>query len=198
MMSRSHVLTIAAVLALLVSLGMQGCLFGGGGGDTGGDEGGGAPSGEAMGGGAPPAGGEETPPPGEMMGGGEEAPPAGGEEGAPPAGMMGGAPEGGEMPMGGEGMGEQETAGAAPSGGGTASAALQAKHAGDWGSARAQCEQALAANPDDAEAHRILGWILADDDPKGAIEHFNAYLQSGAQGPQADEVKAAVERLKQR
>lgn len=174
MRSRSYLLTVLAVFALLAVLGVQGCLFGGGGGgEEGGEE---TPSGEE---GAPS--GEGGAPAGEMMGGGEAAP-AGGE-GAPPAG--------GEAPM--EGGGEAPMGGAPASG--AAAEALQAKHAGDWNAARAKCEEALAANPDDAEAHRIMGWILADTDPAGATQHLNAYLGSGAQGPQADEVKAALERL---
>ena len=184
MRSRSYVLTVLAVLALLVALGMQGCLFGGGGEEAGGE----TPSGEE----GTPAGGEEGAPAGETMGGGEAPAPEG--EGAPPSEMMGGdagaPPEGGgEMPMGGEApMGEA-------AGGGATDEALQTKRAGDWDAAQQQLEQILAANPNDAEAHRILGWILVDDSPAEATQHFNAYLQSGAQGEKAEEVKAALERL---
>ncbi len=158
MMARKYLLTVLAILAMLVVLSLQGCLFGGGGG---GEESGGAPDE-----GADPA--------------------AGGEMG------MGG----GEMPM--EGTGDEMGMGgemAAPTAGGDSAAAKQAKHAGDWSSARAQCETILAANANDAEAHRILAWILADTDAAGAIEHFNAYLASGAEGNDADEAQAAIERL---
>lgn len=182
-MTRLHayLCIVLLVLALLAVLGLPGCLFGGGGG--GGEESGETPSGETA---APPAEGGGGAPSGEMMGG---VPPAGGEaapapaEGAAPAQTMGGAPP------------AQAAAGGGPATGGAAAEALAAKHAGDWKKARAKCQEALAANPNDAEAHRILGWILADTDRAGATEHFNAYLNSGAQGPQAEEVKAALERL---
>ena len=167
MMRRSYALMVLAIFAVLVTVSLQGCLFGGGASDeaAGGGEEGAAPGGEMPGGG--------------MMGGGEGA-----------------ADAGGEMPMEGtdEGMGMGgETA--APAAGGGGAAALNVKHSGDWSGATAQCNSALAANADDAEAHRVLAWILADTDAAGAIEHFNAYLASGAEGSDADEAKAAIERL---
>lgn len=179
MMRRSYVLMVLAIFALLVTVSLQGCLFGGGGGDeaSGGDEAGGE--------GAAPADAG-----GEMMGGGEM--PGGGAPGgeAPGGEMMGG----GEMPSEDMGMGGEEMGGAPAAASGGA-AALSVKRSGAWGAAAAQCETALAANADDAEAHRVLAWILADTDAAGAIEHFNAYLDSGAEGPDADEAKAAIERL---
>jgi len=130
-----------------------------------------------MGGGAPA--GEA--PAGEAPGG---APPAG----EMPAGEMPGAAPGGEM----GGMG-------APAGGGATAEVLETKHAGDWAAARAQLEQILAANPSDAEAHRILAWILADREPQAAIEHFNKFLESGAGSDQQKaDAQAAVERLQAR
>lgn len=180
MMKRSYVLMVLAIFAVLVTVSLQGCLFGGGGEEASGEGEGGAPAeGEMMGGGEQPGGGA---PGGGMPGEGEM-------EGAD-AGM------GGEMPMEGtdEGMGMGDEM-AAPAASGAGAAALGVKHGGDWGAAASQCEAALAANADDAEAHRVLAWILADTDAAGAIEHFNAYLASGATGADADEAKAAIERL---
>ena len=52
MMRRSYVLMVLAIFALLITVSLQGCLFGGGGGDeaSGGDEAGGEAGGEMMGG----------------------------------------------------------------------------------------------------------------------------------------------------
>jgi hypothetical protein len=166
MMRRSYILTVLAIFALLITVSLQGCLFGGGGGD------------EASGGGEAGDGAAPADAGGEMMGGGAEG-------GAPAAD--------GEMDMG---MGGEEMGGVPAAASGAAAAALNVKHSDDWSGAAAQCEAALAANPDDAEAHRVLAWILADTDAAGAIEHFNAYLASGAEGSDADEAKAAIERLK--
>ena len=187
MKAQSYVAMVLAMAALLVVLGIQGCLFGGGGG--GGEQGGeGATTPE---GGAPAAGAPE--------GGAPEGGPPAGE--APGGGMMGGAPAG-EAPAGGAPAGEAPAAPGgdmgAPAAGGAAQA-LEAKHAGNWAGARAQLEQALATNPDDPEANRILAWILADTDAQAAIEHFNKFLQSGAgTDQQKADAKAAVERLQAR
>ncbi len=183
MMRRSYILTVLAIFALLIAASLQGCLFGGGASDeaAGGGEEGGAAAGGEMPGGEMPGGEEGAAPGGEMPGGGM---------------MGGGAPAEGEMPMEGtdEGMGMGgETA--APAAGGGGAAALGVKRSGDWSAAAAECEAAIAANADDAQAHRVLAWILADTDAAGAIEHFNAYLASGATGADADEAKAAIERL---
>ena len=181
MMRRSYVLMVLAIFALLITVSLQGCLFGGGGGD------------EASGGGEAGDGAAPADAGGEMMGGGEM--PGGG---APGGEMMGGGAEGGAPAADGEmdmGMGGEEMGGVPAAASGAAAAALNVKHSDDWSGAAAQCEAALAANPDDAEAHRVLAWILADTDAAGAIEHFNAYLASGAEGSDADEAKAAIERL---
>jgi len=187
------VVTLLAVLGLLLTLGLQGCLFGGGGGDE-------AAEGEAP----PPEGGPGEMPPGEMGAAppGEGPPPEmpGGEmppgEG-PPAGMPPGEMPGGEAPgmMGGE-----------PAAGGDAAAmvseAMQAKHAGNYAEARTRFEAAVAADPSSLDAHWGLAWIYAEmydagaaDMKDRAIAEFNQVLQLGATGDMADEANAALARL---
>lgn len=196
MRPRAVLLVLMGVVALLLMLGLQGCLFGGGGG---GEESAGAPpaeGGEAappgeMGG--PPPGGEGAPPPGEMG-----APPPG-DAGAPPPGEMGGPPPGepGAPPPGG----------APAAGGGDAAAmareALNLKHAGNYAEAKTKFEAAIAADANNVDAHYGLAWILAEmagthGDAAAktqAIAEFNKVIELGASGAMASEAQAALGRL---
>ncbi len=192
-------LVLLSVLGLLLALGLQGCLFGGGGGDE-------SAGGEAP----PPEGGPGEMPPGEMGAAPPgEAPPPEMPGGEMPPEMAEGMP-GGEAPgmMGAEPgmMGAEPAAGGEPAGGGDASAmvsaAMQAKHAGDYAEARARFEAAVAADPSNLDAHWGLAWIYAEMHDAGAadmkdraVAEFNQVLQLGATGDMADEANAALERL---
>ncbi|NLO04349.1 MAG: tetratricopeptide repeat protein [candidate division WS1 bacterium] len=170
MSRRDLLLVVLSILGLLVILGLQGCLFGGGG-DA-----------------------EETAEGGEAMPveGGEAMPAEGGEMGGPPAGMGEDMPAdpGMEEPMGE--MGEPA--------GGDASAivaeALEAKHGGNYTVARQQAEAAVAADPNNGEAHRVLAWIYADMGMKDqAIQEFNAFISIGGDAEDVQEAQAALQRL---
>jgi hypothetical protein len=171
-------LIVAAILGMLVTLGLSGCgLFGGG------DDEAAAPDG------APPEGADtamdpamEAAPPDDMG-----APPPEGEPGAmPPEGT---APEG------------------APAGGGGDAASLvaegmAAKHEGDYVTARARFEAAVAAEPDNADAHYGLAWVLAEMAASGqpnlkqnAIAEFQKFLELGGNQQQVDEATSALDRL---
>lgn len=197
MRPRTALLVLMGMVALLLMLGLQGCLFGGGGG--------GEESAEAP----PMEGGEAAPPPGEMGAPppGEAGAPPPGEMGAPPPGEMGGPPPG---EMGGPPPGEPgaPATGAAPAaGGGDAAAlakeALNLKHAGNYAEAKAKFEAAIAADPNNLVAHNGLAWILAemasthgDTAAKTqAIAEFNKVIELGASGAMASEAQAALQRL---
>lgn len=184
MRQRNLLLVVVTVLGLVVTLGLQGCLFGGGG-DEGAVEGEGAE-------GAPAEGAEAAP--GEVG----EMPGEGGM-GGPPPGMEGeGAPaEATDAPV---------AEGTAAAGGGDAEAmvdeAMAAKHDGDYVTARQQFEAAVAADDSNAEAHWGLAWIYAemadagnaDMKPK-AIEQFHKFLEIGGTADQVAEAEDALERL---
>lgn len=169
MSRRDLLLVVLSILGLLVILGLQGCLFGGGG-DA-----------------------EETAEGGEAMPvEGEGMPAEGGEMGGPPPGMGEDMPAdpGMEEPMGE--MGEPA--------GGDASAivaeALEAKHGGNYTVARQQAEAAVAADPNNGEAHRVLAWIYADMGMKDqAIQEFNSFISIGGDAEDVQEAQAALQRL---
>jgi len=193
MRARSAVLILMSIVALLLALGLQGCLFGGGGGE---ESAGAPPPGEA---GAPP--GEMGAPPGEMG-----APPPEGEMGAPPMeGEMGAPPpEGGEMagmPAEGGEMGAMDGAGG--DAGAMAQDGLTLKHEGNYTAAKQKFEAAIAADPNNLVAHNGLAWILAEmADATGdaglkaqAVAEFNKVIELGASGEMAAEAQAALQRL---
>lgn len=202
MMSRRNLLLIVVViLGLVVTLGLQGC------GLLGGDDE--AAEGEEGAEGAPQADmGAEGPPGAEMP----EGAPAGEMGGAPPAGEMGGpaaGPEGAAAPpadMGGPAdagvPGEATEAAGGQDVDQLVSEALDAKHDGNYVDARNKLEQAVEADPDHAEANRVLGWIYAEMADSGqpsmepqAIEHFETFLQKGGTDKQVSEVEGALERM---
>lgn len=184
MRPRTALLVLMGMVALLLMLGLQGCLFGGGGG--------GEESAEAP----PMEGGEAAPPPGEMG-----APPPG-EAGAPPPGEMGAPPMEGEpaaMPM----EGGEMAAGGGGDAGALAQEGLALKHQGNYAEAKAKFEAAIAADPNNLVAHNGLAWILAemasthgDTAAKTqAIAEFNKVIELGASGAMASEAQAALQRL---
>ena len=191
MMRRSLLLMVIAILGMLVTLGLQGCLFGGGGDESaeGGEEGAPAEGAEGM----PEEGGEMPAEGGEM----------------PEDAGMGGMP-GGEMPMEGA-PGEMPMDGAADAGmpaagGGDAGAmvaeGMSAKKDGDYVSARAQFEAAIAADADNADAHYGLAWILAEMAASGqpnlksaAIAEFETFLELGGSDDQVKKATDALDRL---
>ncbi len=189
MKRRRLLLIVIAILGLLVALGLQGCGLFGGGGDDGDSAEGEAVQGEAGEG----AEAGEAPGPG---GGGRGGPAGGGGRGAPGPGAEGPGPGPGAP----AGAASAADAGSADE---RVSDAMAAKHDGNYAAARDDLEKALASNPDDAEAHRILGWIYAEMAASGqpsmkgqALEHFQAYLESDeAGGSDAEEVEDAIERM---
>lgn len=193
MRTRTALLMLMGMVALLLMLGLQGCLFGGGGGEE---------SAEAP----PTGGGEAAPPPGEMGGPPPEgemgAPPPEGEMGGPPAeGEMGGPPPEAEMGAPAEG-GEMGAAG-----GGDAAAlareGMTLKHQGNYTAAKQKFEAAIAADPNNLTAHNGLAWVLAEmADATGdealktqAIAEFEKVIELGASGSMASEARAALQRL---
>ena len=194
MRQRSLLLIGIAILGMLVVLGLQGCLFGGGGGDEAADSGGEAAEGAPDGAEGMPAEGAEGMPaePGEPG----EMPPEGGM-GGPPPGDMGGAP--GEMPM--EGTPPAE-AGAGGDAGTLVAQGMAAKHDGDYVTARAQFEAAIAAAPDNVDAHYGLAWVLAEMAASGqpnlksqAIAEFQKVLELGGTDDQIEKATKALDRL---
>jgi len=186
MRQRNLLLIVIAILGLLAVMGLQGCgLFGGGGGD---EEAAGTEGAEGM--------PEEGMPPDEGMGG----PPPGEMGGAPPEGAPG--EEAGMPPMD-----EEPGEGPAPATGGADAGALVAegmatKHQGNYVTARQKFEAAVAASPDNADAHWGLAWIYAEMADAGdasmkakAIEEFQTFLQLGGTQEQVAEAEAALERL---
>ncbi|MFO8082432.1 MAG: hypothetical protein R6V07_19305 [Armatimonadota bacterium] len=178
MMMRRNLLLIAIVIvALIVTLGLQGC---------GDDE---APEGEETAEGVDP--GME----GEMAG----------EPGM--EGEMAGEPGMEEPGMGGPPMDEEpaEDAGA-PTGadaGQLVSEGMAAKHDGDYVTAREKLEAAVEADSSNAEAHWGLAWIYAEMADAGdesmeqkAIDEFEKFLELGGTQEQVAEATAALDRLR--
>ncbi len=184
MKRQSLLLMVIAILGMLVTLGLQGCLFGGGGDES-------ADSGDEGAEGAPAEGAE----------GADEGMPAEPAEGGemPADGGMGGPPAG-EMPM--EGMPGEGMAAGGGDAGAMVAEGMTAKHAGDYVTARAQFEAAAAAAPDNADAHYGLAWVLAEMAASGqpnlkptAIAEFEKFLELGGTDDQVKKATDALARL---
>jgi tetratricopeptide (TPR) repeat protein len=63
--------------------------------------------------------------------------------------------------------------------------------------ARRQLEQVLSTKPDEAEPHYLMAIVLRDEvgDPEGAAEHFQRYMALAPDGPHAEEVAHALDRI---
>ncbi len=172
MKPRTYVLMTLAILALLVMLAAQGCLFGGGGGEEEAEEGG-----EEMGTGEGPS---------EGMPGGEEMAGAPEEAGAPAGeGFM-------AEPAAGEPGGEAAGGGAAS----LVAAGMTAKHAGDLNAAQQNFEAAVAADPNNVDAHWGLAWVYAQKNLKEkAITEFNKVKALGADEEKVAQADEAIARL---
>ncbi|MFP3904041.1 MAG: tetratricopeptide repeat protein [Armatimonadota bacterium] len=186
-MKSRTLLFVIAILALTTAL-MSGCLFGGGADDDGEEA---APGEEGM----PPEGPGEGPP-GEMpMDEDGMAPP-------PEPGADFGPPEGppGEAPAEPDSMGPPE---GGPAGGGSVSAALDMKHNGNYEGAADELNSVLASDPNNAEAHWALAWILAEqgktDNDSAKIneakQHFNQFIDMSSDQSKISEAEAALARL---
>ncbi len=187
-MKSRTLLFVIAILALTTAL-MSGCLFGGGA-DDGGEEA--APGEEGM----PPEGPGEGPP-GEMA-----PPPEPGGEGdfAPPGGPPG------EAPAGPESLGPPEGGPGGPPagpGGGSVDDAMDMKHDGNYEGAADELNRVLASDPNNAEAHWALAWILAEQGQTNndatkieqAKQHFNQFINMSSDQSKISEAEAAIARL---
>ncbi len=176
-------LLVLSILALIVAT-VGGCLFGGGA-----DE-------EAEGGEMGPPG-DMPGPPGDMPGPPGDMPGPPGDMG-PPGGEMPGPP--GDMGPPGEMAPPPDMPGAEPGppavGGGSAAKALQLKQRGNYDAAAAEYRKIIAADPEDADAHWGLAWILAEqgktDEAKGEFETFLGLSDNQAKMKEAE---AALQRL---
>lgn len=172
MKAQTYVLMTLAILALLVVLATQGCLFGRGGGEEEAEEGG-----EEMGTGEGPS---EGMPGGEEMAGVPEevgAPAGEGFMTEPAAGEPGGEPAGGDAA-------------------GLVAAGMTAKHAGDLSTAQQKFEAAVAADPNNVDGHWGLAWVYAQKKMKEkAITEFNKVKQLGADADKVAEADKAIARL---
>ncbi len=159
-----------SIMVLLVST-LAGCLFGGGDGDEAADEAG-PDTADA---GAPPPGG-----PGDM------GPPPGGPEGP---GDMGPLPGPGEAP----GPGASPPSAGAP---GSTAQALALKHEGNYNQAATEYRNILAADPNNAEAHWGLAWILAEQgNTVEARGEFDKFIELSDDQARISEARAALERM---
>ena len=172
MKPRTYVLMVLAIVTLLAALATQGCLFGGGADDEGGEDEGGAP---ADAGGAPDEGMGMM---GDVGEGGAEAP----AETAAPAEVPG------------------EPSAPAETGGGDAdalvAAGIEAKRAGDYDTAMQSFEAAVAADPNNVDAHLGLAWVCAEKKmTEKAIAEFNKVKELGTDADRMAEVDEALARL---
>jgi Tfp pilus assembly protein PilF len=69
-------------------------------------------------------------------------------------------------------------------------------NAGDLAGAKAQLESALAANPDYARAHYLMGLVLAGSDPAGAKQHLQRFIELAPDDPDAATAKEMLAYLK--
>jgi tetratricopeptide (TPR) repeat protein len=68
---------------------------------------------------------------------------------------------------------------------------------GRWQEAEPRAQKAVAAHPDLAPVHVLLGNIaLRKNDPQGALKEFQEYLRLDPKGPMADGARAMVEKIK--
>jgi hypothetical protein len=179
MKKQSYLTMVLVVLGVLALLAVQGCLFGGRGGE---EEGGTEPAETGAEPGAPPEAEAGAEAPGEAMPPGAETGPEAGEAGAP-------------MPPG---FGPEETAPAPPAGDAASlvAAAMKAKHGGDIPTAQRHYEAAVAADPNNVDAHWGLAWIYSQKGMKEkAITEFNKVKSLGASADKVAEADAAIARL---
>ena len=173
MKPQRYILMVLAILAVLVVLALQGCLFGGGA-EEGGQEGGGQVG--------------ETPEAGAGQQGMMEGPEgAGTPQAAPAEGAMQGAEgEGPGAPAGGAGADVASLV----------AAGMKAKHAGDLDTAAQKFEAAAAANPTSIDAHWGLAWVYAQKKmTEKAITQFNKVKSLGADEQKVAEADKAIARL---
>ena len=58
------------------------------------------------------------------------------------------------------------------------------------------CQNAIASDPEFAEAHYVLGWVAAqEEDNETAKTHFEEFVKLQPTGPQADEAKRFLAEL---
>ncbi|HYL15320.1 MAG TPA: tetratricopeptide repeat protein [Terriglobales bacterium] len=68
---------------------------------------------------------------------------------------------------------------------------------GRWQEAEPHAQKAVAAHPDLAPIHVLLGNIaLRKNDPQGALKEFQEYLRLDPKGPMADGSRAMVEKIR--
>jgi len=100
--------------------------------------------------------------------------------------------EAGPPPMPGAGPGAPSPAG----GGGSAAKALQLKHEGNYDQAAAEYRNLLAADPNNADAHWGLAWVLAEQGKRDqAKAEFEKFISMSSDQAKISEAKAAVGRL---
>ncbi len=176
-----------SILALIVAT-LGGCLFGGGADEE--AEGGEMPEGEM------PSGPDAAGPPGP--GGDMPGPPAG-DMGPPPGDM--GPPPGDMGPPPGDTAPPPDMPGAAPGpapagGGGSPAKALQLKHEGNYDAAAAEYRNVIASDPNNADAHWGLAWILAEQGKTDeAKAEFEAFLGLSDDQAKMKDAEAALQRL---
>jgi tetratricopeptide (TPR) repeat protein len=69
-------------------------------------------------------------------------------------------------------------------------------NAGKVAEAKPLFEQVIAANPNHAEAHYMLGMSQVGDNPAEAVKAFETYLKLAPSGPNAAMAKQFVDALK--
>ena len=122
----------------------------------------------------------------------------------PPGGGSGGPDDMGPLPGGpGDGgpadMGPPPGPGAGPPaavGGASPASALALKHEGNYDGAAAAYTGILATDPDNADAHWGLAWILAEQGNAAlARTHFDKFIALSDDEARISEARAALQRM---